>query len=573
MLSLASYAYRWLRWLVAWPFRLRRPPAWIVFTLDGAYADYPVPPANLLVRLLRPQPPSLYELREQFREVAHDRRVTGVILQLRPLRLAGSQVDALRDAIVELRRAGKRVVAWSFHWSRANYLVACAADEVLLQPGGAMDALALGDTHVFLADALARLGVHADVIPISNYKSAMETFAANAMSAESREMQDWLLDAAMAETVGAIARGRHVDEERARALVDATPCTDLRAQELGLIDAVVSGEALPQHLGTEGAPAEVEPFESARGRLRRRPPAPPGRRVALIPIEGTILDGESARPPVAPPLPLPILLSPRAGDRTVVQAAREAARDPRVGAVVVYVNSPGGSATASEAIHAALARLNAEKPVVVAMGPVAASGGYYVATPARHVYAQPRTITGSIGVVLAKFVMGDLLDRLSIHRETLERGRHAQLGSAERPFTDEERALIWEQVQRIYGLFVERVATDRRLAPDAVEAVASGRVWTGRQALDRGLVDQFGGLWEAVERAKALARLPAHASLTVVRPRGPSRAPVALAVGAAAATGGLTADASALAYALTSLAAVGGGTPLALSPVLGDDLR
>ncbi len=578
MLSFVAYAYRWLRWLVAWPFRLRRPPAWIAFTLEGAYPDYPRPAPNLLLRLVQPQRASLFELREQFREVAHDRRVEGVVLHLRPLQLAGSQVDSLRDAITELRRAGKRVVAWSYHWSRANYLVACAADEVLLQPGGSVDALAIGATHVFLAEALARIGVRADVIPISGYKSALEMFTSNALSDESREMENWLLDAAASETVAAIARGRHVDEDAARALIDATPCTDERARELGLVDAVVSGEDLPAHLGSPGTPAEVEPFDTARGRLRQAAPSVPRRRrVALIPIEGTIVDGDSGRPPVAPPVPVPVLFSPRAGDVTVVQAIREAARDPGVGAVVVYVNSPGGSATASEAIHAALQRLNAEKPVVVAMGPVAASGGYYVATPARRVYAQPRTITGSIGVVTAKFVAGDLLDRLSVHRESLRRGRHALLGSAERPFSDEERALVWAQVQRIYALFVDRVAADRRMSAEAVDAVARGRVWTGRQARERGLVDAFGGLWEAVERAKALARLPDDAPMRVATPGRATLAPAAAAPLPAALRallgGALGADVSVAAYALEGIAALSGGTPLTLSSVFARDLR
>ncbi|MDA1062701.1 MAG: S49 family peptidase [Chloroflexi bacterium] len=437
---------------------------------------------GVFVRLLRRPLPNLLDVHDQFVAIARDPRTLGVVLQIRPtLELQTAQVETLRDGLRELRRAGKRVVAFSSHYTRSSYYLAAAADEVLIQPGGFIDVLATRRSYVFLADALERVGLEADVIAISPFKTAMDTLSARQLSTEAREMANWLLDSATTEFARAIAQGRIIREAEAHALIDATPCTDERALELGVVDAIVSPEALATHVGS----TRLATFDVARSLLRTARPAFPARReVALIPIEGLIVDGESRRTPV--PLPLPLLGDARSGDLTVVQAIRRAQRDSRIGAVVVYVDSPGGSPFASEAIHAAITLLNVEKPVVVAMGSVAASGGYYVAAPGYRVFAQPGTLTGSIGVVSTKIVARGLLDRLALRRETLHRGRHALLPSAERPYTAEERALVSAQIRRSYQLFVERVATGRHMSTDAVEAVrrraVRGGVGTRRAA-------------------------------------------------------------------------------------------
>ncbi len=240
--------------------------------------------------------------------------------------------------------------------------------------------------------------------------------------------------------------------------------------------------------------------------------------MALLRIEGEIVDGRSQRPPLKPPFALPFLLNERAGDLSVVQAARQVLKDKRAAALVVYIDSGGGSATASEAMTAALKKVAAKKPLVVAMGPVAASGGYYVATPARWMVAQPGTITGSIGVLHGKFVNAGLLGKLLFSRETISRGKRATLLSSERPFSEEERELIWRQIRRTYDLFLDRVAASRHLTCEAVDAVGGGRVWTGRQALERGLVDELGGVDQALEKARHLAGLSHRAPLREVRP-------------------------------------------------------
>lgn len=559
MLRVLGYAVSLARWLIGRALPGRRPPDYVVFVLDGEYTDYPWPPPNLLVRVLRRPGPNLLDLREQFLAVARDPRVRGVVLQLRPtLHLQAAQVDTLRDAIFELRRAGKRVIASSFHYTRATYHVAVAAHDVIVQPGGYVDVLATRRAFVFLADALERVGVEADVLAISPYKTALDALSERQLSAEAREMANWLLDAATAEFARAVADGRGIREADAHDLIDQTPCADDRARELGLVDAVVAPEDVPAWLaGNPARPARLDAYEQARGTLRApRPRVRSRRHVALIPIEGLIFDGESRRTPVPLPLPLPIVGEARSGDVTIVQAIRRAQRDPRVGAVVVYVNSPGGSPYASEAIHGALARLNTVKPVVVAMGAVAASGGYYVSAPGARVFAQPGTITGSIGVVSAKIVTRGLLDRLALRRESLHRGRHALIGSPERPYTPEERALVWSHIRRTYALFLERVAAGRRMSTEAVDAVGGGRVWTGRQAHDHGLVDELGGLPAALACARRLGR---------IRDDAPPRV---IAAGDREWLPPMPSTAAALGYAFDGLTLIGGGMPLLLSPLI-----
>lgn len=191
--------------------------------------------------------------------------------------------------------------------------------------------------------------------------------------------------------------------------------------------------------------------------------------------------------------------------------------DKRAAAVVVYVDSGGGSATASEAMAAALGKITAKKPLVVAMGSVAASGGYYVATPARWIVAQPGTITGSIGVLNGKLVNAGLLAKLLFNRETISRGKHATLLSAERPFSEEEREALWRQIKRTYNVFLDRVAACRKMTREAVDAVGGGRVWTGRQALERGLVDELGGLEQALAKARQLGNLDGRAPVREVK--------------------------------------------------------
>lgn len=490
-------------------------PDYVVFTIQGSYPDLP-PQRNFWQQRFLPPVVSLQDLADAFRTVAGDGRVRGVVLHLRPLALSLAQLQTLRGLIQSLRQAGKHVVVWSHSLSTGNYFVAAVADEILLQPGAIVAPLGLRRQYAFLADALDRVGLRFDVVQISPYKSAGDMLSRTEMSEAAREMANWLADADYGELIRGIAEGRGTGEAAARELVDGSPYTDLQALDAGIVDGLIGEEDLPARLGEPDKPARLATWDEVHRRLVAPRLPRGGRHVALIRIEGMIVDGTSEQPPLPSPLPIPLAGEARAGDLTVVQDARAALADDAVAAVVVYIDSPGGSATASEAMAAALAQLAAKKPLVAVMGSVAASGGYYVATPAHHIIAQPGTLTGSIGVVMGKFVNSGLLDRLRFHRETILRGQNADFETGERPFSPEERAQVWEQIRRIYDVFVDRVAVSRHSSAAEIDAVGGGRVWTGRQAQERGLVDSLGGLEEGLAKARELAGLnPRTATQTV----------------------------------------------------------
>ena len=511
-------ALRYVLWAVAeFLRRLRRPPDYVVFILEGAYPELRPPRAGFLRNRLFPDRFSLQELGEQFQAVRQDPRVAGVILHLHGLKLSAAQAQTIRGFVAQLRSSGKRVVAWSSSYDNIRYYIATAADEILLQTGGDASPLGVRATFIFLADALERAGVKADFIQISPYKSAADPLMRANMSDEMREMSNWLADAYYDDFIQAVASGRKLDEAAAKALVDGAPYTDLQSLDAGVVDKLISEEELSAYLGTGEKAARLTTWEAVRKSLLRPAPTARGRYVALIRIEGDIVDGRSQRPPFRSPLPLPLVFNPRAGDLTVVQQARSALADRRAGAVVLYVNSGGGSASASEAMSAALHKLAAKKPLIAAMGSTAASGGYYVSTPAHWVTAQPGTLTGSIGVLSGKVIAAGLMDKLLFHREAINRGRHADFYDAERPFNEEERKTVQEHIERVYDVFLDRVTAARGLTRQAVDNIGGGRVWTGRQALEHGLVDELGGLEAALAKARQLGGLPARAPVRELR--------------------------------------------------------
>jgi protease-4 len=521
----ARLAWWWLRGLVS---RWRRPPTYFAFLIESPPVEPPPAPGPWWQRLLGRPVPSIVELRRQARRLCTDDRVAGMVLHIRPLPLSAAQVASLRDLVAEVRATGRRVVCWAPTYLDSTYQVACAADEILLQPGGSVAPLGVARDYVFLAESLERVGVQADLLQISPYKTAGDMLTRRGFTPEAREMAGWLADAAFSELLEAISAGRGCDREVARRLVDGSPYTDHQALSAGVVDAVVSEEEVSERLG-----GQLRSWETAGRRLRAPRPPRPGRVVGLLRIEGIIVDGRSRRAPFRPPLRPPLLLEDQCGDLTVAEQARALAANRRVKAVVLWVNSRGGSATASEAMAAALARLAREKPLVVAMGSVAASGGYYVSTPARCVFAHPGTVTGSIGVLGGKLVVAGLLDRLLFRHELVQRGQYAAMDRSDRAYSEAERRKLWGMIERSYEVFVQRVAETRGRTVEEILSVAGGRVWTGRQAMERGLVDRLGGLEEAIAAARELAGLPADAPVVEVRdgrrdPLGPPTAAAAM---------------------------------------------
>lgn len=523
------YPFRYLCWLVgSLRARLGRPPDYVTFLLEEEVPALPDPPAPLWQRFFSRGRLSLRELGDRFDTIARDSRIKGVVLHLRPVPMSMASVQDMRELVSRLRQSGKRVVAWAPFYTTSTYYLACACDEICLLPSGMVMPMGFASTGMFLAQALARVGIQGDFVQISPYKSAADVLTKSKMSDELREQTRWLVESHSEELIEAIAESRKVDRAGAQQLIDGSPYNDDQALAKRLVDSVIAEEQLPSHLGS-GTSTSLGDWDQARRKMPR--PAPSlrrGRYVAIMRIEGTIIDGRSGRPPIKPPIEVPLIGDARAGDLTVVQLARQVAGDKRAAAAVLYVNSRGGSSTASEAMRQALEVVAKSKPLVVVMGPVAASGGYWVSTPGRWVVARPSTLTGSIGVLSGKLVTGGLWSKLMVTRETIAFGKHSTIESDEKPFSAEERQIIQSQIDRIYGIFLDVVGAARHMQRGDVEPVAAGRVWTGRQALDRKLVDELGGLDAGLRKARSLAGLPERAPAREIQPPKKSAAPRAL---------------------------------------------
>lgn len=518
------FPFRYVWWLLSSLWRsIGRAPDYVMFVLEAGLPTLPDPPGPFWQRFISERRLSVKELGDRFDTIARESRVRGVVLHLRPVPMPMATLQDLRDLIAKLRASGKRVIAWAPFYTTATYYVASACDEILLMPSGIVRPLGFASTGMFLADSLARVGIKADFIQISPYKSAADTLTKSKMSPELREQVTWLLDSNHKELVRAVAESRGVDNDAAAKLIDGSPYNDNSAIEQHMVDGVLPEEELPNHLGHGDRREKIATWDQARRKLRvPRPTTGRGRYVAIMRIEGTIMDGRSGRLPFQPPIDLPLVGEDRAGDLSVVPLARQVAADKRAAAAVLFVNSRGGSATASEAMRQALALIAERKPLVIAMGAVAGSGGYLVATPGQWIVARPGTLTGSIGVLTGKLVTGGLFSKLLINRETVAFGRHITIEGDDDPFTDEERKIVQDEIDRIYELFLEAVASARHMTRDEVHPIAAGRVWTGSQALERKLIDELGGLETAVRKARSLAGLPETTPAREVRaPRRP----------------------------------------------------
>ncbi|MCU0496560.1 MAG: signal peptide peptidase SppA [Anaerolineae bacterium] len=452
-------------------------------------------------RILGKPPLSLDELDRHFHQIAADPRPKGVILYLRGFDMPLADLQTLRKSISQLRSQGKRVICFAQEYDLLSYYVASVADQILLQTGGMILTLGLGQSAVFLKDTLAQLGISFDVVAITPYKGAMDQLSRDMPSPEGREQLNRLLDSRYQMILEGIAHGRNQTVEQIRTMIDQAPYTDLTGA--AFVDGVLNEETLVSHLQSK----YVLPWEEAQRALLRVWQQPHPKYVALLTLTGLITNGESrSAPPI--PLPIPLLEEDITGDLTFVRRVRQLIEDDRAAAVLFYIDSGGGSATASEAMTAALEELAKTRPLVVYMNNVAASGGYYVATPAHWIIAQPGTITGSIGVVTAKVLLGGFLEKIHAHQYDFYRGANANLMSPYTPLTEAQYQMMRAMIERIYDQFIQRVAKSRKMSAEQVDLLGGGRVWTGREAKQHGLIDALGDLQVALQKARELAKLP-----------------------------------------------------------------
>jgi protease-4 len=450
--------------------------------------------------------------------IANDPAVEGVVLHLGELEAPLARIQNARAALQRFKRRGKRVVAYSPLLDLQRYYLATAADELLIPESTAFHVTGIATQVAFLKDTLARVGISGDFEATGAYKTAVDPIQRSAISDAHREMLNAIADSFYADLQDAIAGGRQLDRSTVDAFINDAPWMSTQAVEAGFADGLIYEDEVPGYLGDGDERRSIAPWEQAQTSLRRPYRWRGARSVGVIALEGTIVSGESRDVP----LPVPIV-GTQAGAVTLARAFRRAERNPAIAAVVFYVNSGGGDAIASDLIWREVKRVSEKKPVVAYLGDVAASGGYYVVAPASRIVAQSASLTGSIGVISGKLVLGSLYDRLDANWEVIKRGDHAVMYLSDDPFTPEERETVRRHVAAFYTLFKQRVADGRKIAPDDVEKIAQGRVWTGRQAKEIGLVNELGDFRVAVDRAKLLAGLPLDDSVPVVRIEPPKR--------------------------------------------------
>ena len=451
-------------------------------------------------RLLRPTLRALHE-------AADDRHVVGLIAKVGGMWPWG-RMQELRRGVQTFAASGKPTLAWVETFGElgsrgmAAYVLATAFGELWLQPGGEVGLLGVGIEQTFVRGTLDRLGIEPQFEQRYEYKNAADVLVRKEFTAAHREALERLSESVFSDAVDTIADARGLTHDQVRELINTGPRTAPEAQAAGLVDRLGYRDQAYEAMRTR-TDRKPELLFADRWRPRRKI-APPHRRdhVAVVDVRGGIATGRTRRGP----------MGRQAGSDTVSAQLRAAHDNDRARAVVMRVESPGGSAVASEVIWREVFRLReAGKPVVVSMGDVAASGGYYISCPAEVIVALSATLTGSIGVLGGKLVVDNLLERLGVSTGTVQQGAHALMYSARRGFSEDERARFAATVDAIYHDFVGKVAEGRRRPVADIEAVARGRVWTGRDALEAGLVDELGGLRDAVRIARERAKLPEDA--------------------------------------------------------------
>jgi protease-4 len=497
--------------------RLRRQrTAPLILELDLTEGLAEGPPADPVSTVLSMRRTRLADLLDGLRRARSDQRVKALVAKIggRPVGLA--TIQEIRRAVEEFRDSGKATIAWAetfgeFSAGNVPYYLATAFDTIYLQPSGDLGLTGFAMERIFLRGALDHLGVDFQVAKRHEYKSAAEQLTERSFSGPSREATKRLAASVTGQLSEAIAERRGISAAKVRELIDRGPFLATQALEARLVDELgyrdevyarvrkqAGEDAIMQHLGR---------YQRSRALAERarKLPTPRQRHVALIYASGPIRRGRSGRGP---------LPGGAMGSDTISAALRAATADESARAIVLRVNSPGGSYTASDTIWREVVRArNAGKPVVVSMGDVAASGGYFISMAADAIIAQPGTVTGSIGVITAKPVLSELLGRAGITTDSVAEGAHAEMFKTSRPFSEDEWALVNNWLDHIYADFTGKVAAGRRMPAGRVHELARGRVWTGADAVASGLADELGGLDRAAAVARRRAGLPGTAPL------------------------------------------------------------
>lgn len=477
----------------------------LALKVEGELPDYV--PDTLARRLFGNDQLSMTTLVEQLRKAKVDKRIRGVLLEIDLLGAGWGKADELREVIADFRTSGKPIYAFIEVGTNKEYYVATACERIYVSPPGDLFINGLAADVMFFRGALDKLGVYPDVYQIGKFKNAPDQFTRKEMTKEHRLVVNALLDDLFNRFVATVAETRKKSPDDIRALIDRAPLSAEDARDAGLIDGASYRDEVENELKKRLGYNDGEELHVTRADTYREISAESvglnrGERIAVIYASGEIWPGKSESGGMGG--------GQSVGSDTMVKAINDAARDKSIKAIVLRVDSPGGVHYASDAIWHAVEVAKQKKPVVVSMGDLGASGGYYISCNANRILAEPSTITGSIGIFAGKPVVKGLYDWLGVTNEYVLRGRTAGLFRETEKFTPEERERFETTVKsKYYDEFVPKVAKGRGRDPEYIDSVGQGRVWTGAQAKENGLVDEFGGLDKAVEVARELAGIPA----------------------------------------------------------------
>ena len=482
----------------------------LVLDLSG-----PIPeatPDTPFGELFGPRPASLMDLRDALAKAAGDDRIRVVRVKVGDIVADFAVIQEIRGHLARVADAGKATIAYletagEFAPGNAQYYLASGCQRIVLNPMGDINLTGLSVRSPFVRGMLDKLGIEPDFLGIGDYKTARFFYSEKDFTPAHREMIGWLVDSLMSQLTAGVGEARGLSPQQVRALMDRGPFIAREAVAEKLVDELADWPSFAEasRRGEGGTLTEV----SLRHYLKSGRPDRSGSEIAVVVAEGSILRGDSGYSPV------PLFGGDIMGSDTIARAFRQV-RDSPAKAVVFRINSPGGSAVASELIREEMVRTAKQIPVVVSMGGVAGSGGYWIACGANRIVADPGTITASIGVFGGHFAMERFwTDRLGVSWGRLDTGPAASIYGSLEPWTPEQRVRVEKLLDRIYDAFVDRVSTSRGLSREAVDAIGRGRVFTGEQARDKGLVDVLGGFDVALAEARALANLAPDASVSL----------------------------------------------------------
>ncbi len=476
-------------------------------TISGEYVE--TKPADLAAQFLLDDVRIFADVTGAIVRARDDDRVTGLVVKIDQSNLGFAKTQELRDVVRKFRDEGKFAYAYAEtfgEWTggHLSYYLATAFDSVYLAPSGDVNVIGLGLTTPFLRGTLDKLGIYPDMDHIGDYKTAMNTLTEKAYTAPHREMMTWLLDGLYGQLVRGIAEGRSLEATEVEALLSRGPFLGEEALAAGLVDGLLYPDQVLDRVDDR---AGLRKRVAAARYLKAagRPHAAGSHRLALVYGAGAVRRGKSGYDGFFGDLAM--------GSTTVSEAVRKAADNEKIEGILLRVDSPGGSYVASDLIWRELMRAKEKKPIVVSMSDVAGSGGYFVALPGNKIFAEPGSITTSIGVVGGKMNMKGLYDKIGMTFGRVQRGDNASMFWEYQNYTPSERSRFRAALDRIYMDFSSKVATARGMEWAAVDSVGRGRVFTGEQALEHGLIDALGGMEEALAALKELAEIPADAAV------------------------------------------------------------